>query len=143
MARGGEFAIQAFPDFKRALDELKQFQRSPQPTYQVCVSTGDGHLVIRQALIDFWLAKEGGFADKVKELVKDHDAEFNPNKLKRGQENEAAEAEASEERPLKRLRLELHIETGSEPKTQLAPVRPCAVMAGSVSVKPDEVLQLL
>ena len=48
MARNGEYKIQAFPDFSGALSELKQFQRSPQPEYQVCVSTGEGHLIIRE-----------------------------------------------------------------------------------------------
>lgn len=104
MARANEFSIGAFPDFSAALKELKQFQRSPQPEYQVCVATAEGSLVIRQTLLDFWMAKEGDFPDKVKELLKAHNTEFNEKNLKRGGA-ESAETATSEEPPAKRLRL--------------------------------------
>ena len=101
MARSGEFQIPAFPDFGSALNELKQFQRSPQPEYQVCVATADGALVVKQTLVDFWTVKHTSFADQMQELLRVHDNEFNTKKLKRGAE-ETEEAQ-EEERPTKRL----------------------------------------
>eukprot|EP00435_Cladocopium_sp_Y103_P030560 s1097_g7.t1 len=101
MARTGEFHIPAFPDFGAALTELKQFQRSPQPEYQVCVPTADGALVVKQTLVDFWTLKHTSFADKMQELLKIHDNEFNTRRLKRGAEE--VEETAEEEPPTKRL----------------------------------------
>eukprot|EP00438_Fugacium_kawagutii_P018410 Skav225059 [mRNA] locus=scaffold3690:145446:145904:- [translate_table: standard] len=104
MARSGEYRVAGFPDFSKTLSELKQFQRSPQPEYNVCVPLGDGGLVIRQTLVDFWTIKHPDFAEKTNELLNLHNQEFNPNKLKRGQE-ESGEVDAAEEPPAKRLRL--------------------------------------
>lgn len=111
MARSGEFRIQGFPDFGSALSELKQFQRSPQPEYQVCVATGDGALVVRQTLVDFWTIKHSSFSQKMNDLLQAHDNEFNPNKLKRGAE-ETTEAAQEEDRPTKRLCLATSITMG-------------------------------
>ena len=101
MARAGEFQIPAFPDFDSALNELKQFQRSPQPDYQVCVATADGALVVKQTLVDFWTVKHTSFADQMQKLLQVHDNEFNTRKLKRGAEE--TEDAPEEERPTKRL----------------------------------------
>ena len=102
MARAGEFQIPAFPDFESALNELKQFQRSPQPDYQVCVATADGALVVKQTLVDFWTLKHTSFADQMQQLLRVHDNEFNTKKLKRGAA-ETEDATEEEERPTKRL----------------------------------------
>lgn len=102
MARSNEYRIAGFPGFSRTLSELKQFQRSPQPEYNVCVPLADGALVIRQSLVDFWTAKHADFAEKTNELLTKHNQEFNPNKLKRGQE-ESGEVDAAEQPPTKRL----------------------------------------
>ena len=106
MARNGEYKIQAFPDVSGALSELKQFQRSPQPEYQVCVSTGEGHLIIRESLLEFWTQKHASFADQVEELLKTHNNEFNPRGLKRGAEECNGNEDDSSSPPSKRLRLD-------------------------------------
>ena len=102
MARKGEFKIAGFPDFASAVGELKQFQRSPQPDYQVCVALGDGSLIVKETLREFW-TKKPEFTDKLTALLSKHDAEFNPRGVKRGAEP-TKEAE-QEEQPAKRLRM--------------------------------------
>ena len=94
LARGGELKISGFPDFAGTLSEIKQFQRAPQPTYQVCVALGDGSLIIRQSLVEFWTVKHSNFADKTKQLVETHNKEFNPKGLQRGSEEEGQNTEA-------------------------------------------------
>ena len=106
MARNGEYKIQAFPDFSAALSELKQFQRSPQPEYQVCVATGEGHLIVRESLLEFWTQKHPNFADQVTEVLKVHNAEFNPRGLKRGAEECHENEDDSNPVPSKKLRLD-------------------------------------
>ena len=102
MARKGEFKIAGFPDFNAAMGELKQFQRSPRPDYQVCVALGDGSLIVKETLREFW-SKKPEFTEKLAALLSKHDAEFNPRGLKRGAEV-TKEVEA-EEQPAKRLRM--------------------------------------
>eukprot|EP00438_Fugacium_kawagutii_P023430 Skav207931 [mRNA] locus=scaffold1441:391811:392884:- [translate_table: standard] len=102
MARSGEFSINAFPDFSGTLKELKQFQRSPQPEYQVCVATGDGSLVVKQTLVDFWCKKHASFKDQMDTILQTHNNEFNQKGLKRGAE-ESEEPAESQERSAKRL----------------------------------------
>ncbi|CAK9049337.1 unnamed protein product [Durusdinium trenchii] len=63
----------------------------------VCVATGDGALVVRQTLVDFWTIKHSSFSQKMNDLLQAHDNEFNPNKLKRGAE-ETTEAAQEEDR---------------------------------------------
>ena len=106
MARSNELDIAAFPNFSSAMAEIKQFQRSPQPDYQVCVCLGDGSLIVRESLIQFWSKKHTSFLEQLTNLVDDHNKEFNPKGLKRGAEpnNEETNEEAAET-PKKRLRL--------------------------------------
>ncbi|CAK9110935.1 unnamed protein product [Durusdinium trenchii] len=106
MARSNELNIAAFPNFSSAMAEIKQFQRSPQPDYQVCVCLGDGSLIVRESLIQFWSKKHTSFLEQLTNLVDDHNKEFNPKGLKRGAEpnNEETNEEAAET-PKKRLRL--------------------------------------
>lgn len=103
MARSGEFKIQGFPAFDATLADLKQFQRCPKPDYSVCVASGNA-LIIREALVQFWVTKHPEFADQMQELVKVHDQEFNPKNLKRGLEQEG-DSEPPQESPAKKLRL--------------------------------------
>ena len=102
MARNAEYKIAGFPDFTGALTDLKQFQRSPQPTYEVSVPTGHGVLVIKESLIQFWTVKHPDFASAMENLVEKHNQEFNPEGLKRGAESEAPEA-GEEGPPAKKL----------------------------------------
>lgn len=111
MARAGEYKLQGFPDFTSALADLKQFQRAPQPEYEVCVATGDGQLIIRETLIEFWMQKHQSFADQMKEEVEKHNAEFNPRGLKRGMED-AADPVETEEPAAKRLCLDTKMTLG-------------------------------
>ncbi|CAK9015621.1 Uncharacterized protein SCF082_LOCUS12841 [Durusdinium trenchii] len=106
MARSNELNIAAFPNFSSAMAEIKQFQRSPQPDYQVCVCLGDGSLIVRESLIQFWSKKHTSFLEQLTNLVDDHNKEFNPKGLKRGAEpnNEETNEEVAET-PKKRLRL--------------------------------------
>lgn len=110
MARAGEYKLQGFPDFTSALADLKQFQRAPQPEYEVCVATGEGQLIIRETLIEFWLQKHQSFADQMKEVVESHNAEFNPRGLKRGMEE--TDPVENEEPAAKRLCLDTKIALG-------------------------------
>lgn len=104
MARNGEYKIQGFPDFSATLNDLKQYQRAPQPTYEVCVATGEGQLIVRQSLVDFWSKKHSQFEDRLTSLIEAHNKEFNPRGLKRGAE-EQGDSEQAQEQPTKRLRL--------------------------------------
>ena len=105
MARNGEYKIQGFPDFSATLEDLRQYQRAPQPTYEVCVSTGEGHLIVRQSLVEFWSKKHSQFEDRLNGLIEAHNKEFNPKGLKRGSEESAGDGEQPQEPPTKRLRL--------------------------------------
>ena len=102
MARNSEFKIQGFPAFDATLADLKQFQRCPKPDYSVCLASGNA-LIIREALIQFWVTKHAEFADRMQELVKVLDQEFNPKNLKRGLEQEGDSE--PQESPAKKLRL--------------------------------------
>ena len=104
MARNKEFSIPGFPDFQTALQDLKSFQRTPQPAYTVTVPTGEGHLIITEALVSFWSVKHTQFADQLAQLKADHDAEFNHKGLKRGSAETSEDGgEEEQERPSKRL----------------------------------------
>lgn len=105
MARNGEYKIQGFPDFSATLADLRQYQRAPQPTYEVCVATGEGQLVVRQSLVDFWSKKHSQFEDRLTSLIEAHNQEFNPRGLKRGAEESEGASEQAQEPPTKRLRL--------------------------------------
>ena len=102
MAKNAEYKIAGFPDFSAALTDLKQFQSSPPPTYEVCVPTGNGVLVVKESLIQFWRSKGADFADKFTSLLDKHNAEFNPEGLRRGSESEVPEGD-EDGPPSKRL----------------------------------------
>ena len=104
MAKNAEFKIAGFPDFSAALTDLKQFQSSPTPSYEVCVPTGSGVLVVKESLIQFWRSKGADFADDFNSLLDKHNAEFNPDGLRKGGESEVPEGD--EEPPAKRLCLQ-------------------------------------
>lgn len=105
MAKNAEYKIAGFPDFSAALVDLKQFQRSPQPTYEVTVPTGKGDLVIKQSLIDLWMTKHPDFADGMQKLLEEHNKEFNPEGLTRGADTEASSDNDDSGPPTKKLRL--------------------------------------
>ena len=105
MARNAEYKIAGFPDFSGALTDLKQFQRSPQPTYEVTVPCGNGILVVKESLIQFWTVKHPDFADAMTTLVDSHNKEFNPDCIKRGAETEEVPEGQEDSPPTKRLRL--------------------------------------
>ena len=104
MARTGEFSLQGFPNFDATLADLRGFQKCPKPEYSVCLSSGNS-LIVREALIQFWQKKHPEFADRMDELVRNHDKEFNQNNLKRGLEQEEGEGNTESESPTKKLRL--------------------------------------
>ena len=110
MARAAEYRIQGFPDFNAALADLRQHQRAPQPEYDVCVATGDGQLIIRESIIEFWKQKHPSFADQMDQLVSKHNAEFNPRGLKRGME-ESTDPVENAEPAAKRLCLDTKMTT--------------------------------
>ena len=83
MARNAEYKIAGFPDFSGALTDLKQFQRSPQPTYEVTVPCGNGVLVVKESLIQFWTVKHPDFSDAMTALLEQHNKEFNPREASR------------------------------------------------------------
>lgn len=97
LARTGGLALPGFPDFKKAVQELKNVQAPPQPDYEVCVAVGDA-LVIKEALIEQWKAKPE-FVKELESLVKTHNDEFNKKGIKRGSQA----AGNNEESPAKRL----------------------------------------
>ena len=104
MARNKEFQIAGFPDFAGTLSDLKQYRRTPQPNYEVCVATGEGHLVITEALVSFWCVKHSQFSSELEKIKSEHDKEFNPKGLKRGHaETEEVGDDETEEQPTKRL----------------------------------------
>ncbi|CAK9076905.1 unnamed protein product, partial [Durusdinium trenchii] len=105
MARSGDFQIAAFPDFQGALAQIKEFQKSPQPSYQVCVATGDGSLVVRQSLVEFWTKKHPSFSDQTLRLLEKHNAEFNLKGLKRGAESEEGQTQETMEKEEPQLAL--------------------------------------
>ena len=113
MARSKEVNISGFPDFEGVLQDLKQYQRTPMPTYSVTVPTPEA-LVITEALVQFWTVKHSQFADDMMKLKDEHDKEFNPQGLKRGAE---IEDPAEEERPSKRLCLSTSL-TAAELESQ-------------------------
>ena len=104
MARNQEINIQGFPDFDGTLADLKQFQKCPKPDYSVCLASTNS-LVIREALVHFWITKHPEFADRMKEIKNKHDLEFNPSNLKRGMEQEGGGDGNEDEPPTKKLRL--------------------------------------
>ena len=105
MARNAEYKIAGFPDFSGALTDLKQFQRSPQPTYEVTVPCGNGVLVVKESLIQFWTVKHPDFSDAMTALLEQHNKEFNPDCIKRGAESEEVPEGEEDSSPTKRLRL--------------------------------------
>lgn len=106
MARNAEYKINAFPDFGSALNDLRHYQRAPQPEYEVCVATGDGQLIVRESLIEFWSKKHPEFEEQLQKVMESHNAEFNPRGLKRGAEEQQPEGEDDSGRPTKRLCLD-------------------------------------
>ena len=54
----------------------------PVPTFEVCVPVPNG-LAIKQNLVDYWNGIES-FQLEVGELVKKHNAKYNPHGIKRG-----------------------------------------------------------
>lgn len=112
MARNKEMSIPGFPDFAAALADLKKFQRTPQPSYHVTVATGEGHLIITEALVSFWTEKHSQFADELTKIKSEHDQEFNPKGLKRGADTPEDGGEEEETaRPAKRLCLSSSMST--------------------------------
>ena len=105
MARNAEYKIAGFPDFSGALTDLKQFQRSPQPTYEVTVPCGNGVLVVKESLIQFWTVKHPDFSDAMTALLEQHNKELNPDCIKRGAESEEVPEGEEDSPPTKRLRL--------------------------------------
>ena len=96
MCRNGELKIPAFPDFADAMKSIRQYQRAPQPTYEVCVALGDGSLIVRQSLVEFWSVKHSSFADALKDVVQKHNSEFNQKGLTRGSEEADGDGEQAE-----------------------------------------------
>eukprot|EP00913_Durusdinium_trenchii_P029222 g27394.t2 len=84
------------PSFFDAVSELKSIAPPQEPEYLVSISLREA-LVIKQALIDQWLGKPE-FKSEMEDLLKNHNAELNPQNLKR-----AATAPSVGERPTKKL----------------------------------------
>lgn len=96
LARSQHLSIPGFPDFRKAVSELKSIAPPQEPEYLVSISLREA-LVIKQALIDQWLGKPE-FKSEMEDLLKNHNAELNPQNLKR-----AATAPSVGERPTKKL----------------------------------------
>jgi len=98
LARNGHLKLEGFPNFKKAVEDLKNVEPPPQPDYSVCIPLNDA-LVIKEATIDQWMGKSD-FETEMAALIKSHNDEFNKKGLKRGSQ---ANGQPSEGRPAKRL----------------------------------------
>lgn len=98
LARNGHLAMEGFPNFKQAVQDLKNVEPPPQPEYSVCFAMNDS-LVIKEAIIDQWMEKPE-FLQEMEKLVKSHNDEFNKKGLKRGSQTNG---QSEDSRPAKRL----------------------------------------
>lgn len=96
LARNGHLAMEGFPNFKQAVQDLKNVEPPPQPEYSVCFAMNDS-LVIKEAIIDQWMEKPE-FLQEMEKLVKSHNDEFNKKGLKRGSQTNG---QSEDSRPAK------------------------------------------
>ncbi|CAK9117195.1 unnamed protein product [Durusdinium trenchii] len=104
MCRTEHLSLPGFPNFAEALRSLKAMDKVSCPNYEVCIALGNGTLVIKEALVELWSKKHAEFAAETEELLKNHNAEFNRENIKRGLEK-SNESETKNE-PIKKLCLE-------------------------------------
>ncbi|CAK9088334.1 Uncharacterized protein SCF082_LOCUS41712 [Durusdinium trenchii] len=95
-ARGGQLKLAGFPNFKSVVSELqkKHSKKMASPEYSVCTPLQDGTLVVKQALIDLWTTKHPLFAGE--DLIKAHNAKYNPRGVKRGGASDEQAAETNQ-----------------------------------------------
>lgn len=101
LARSEHLKMEGFPNFKKAVQDLKNVEPPPQPEYSVCIALHDA-LVIKEATIDQWMDKSD-FQHEMSTLLKTHNDEFNKKGLKRGSQANQSDADS---RPAKRLCVE-------------------------------------
>ena len=99
LCRAGRMALAGFPDFKKAVAELKTAAPPPHPDYSVTIAMGDS-LVIKEALVEQWVGKPDYVAEM--ELLKSHNDVYNKRGLKRGSEC----GPSTSDRPTKKLCIE-------------------------------------
>ena len=93
---------------------MQQKKEVNVPEYEVTVSIGNGHLAIKQNLIDYWLKCEY-FKDDIMLVVKEHNEKYNPQGIKRGCDAIKVEGEeAAEAQPAKRIRIESSVKLTEE-----------------------------
>ena len=97
LCRSQALSLPGFPNFKKAVDELRTQAPQPHPTYEVCMCIGDS-LVVREALVEQWADKQD-FSSELKRLMDERNKEFNPRGIKRG----SAPSAGSVESPAKML----------------------------------------
>eukprot|EP00435_Cladocopium_sp_Y103_P070852 s13_g36.t1 len=91
LARSGSLKLPGFPAFETMVADLKKnTSEVPVPAFEVCVPVPNG-LAVKQNLVDYWNGIEN-FQLEVNDLVKKHNAKYNPHGIKRG----AAEISQSE-----------------------------------------------
>lgn len=91
LARSGTLKLPGFPCFETMVADLKRNAHDvPAPTFEVCLPVPNG-LAVKQNLVDYWNGIES-YQLEVGELVKKHNAKYNPHGIKRG----AAEISRSE-----------------------------------------------
>ena len=83
LARSGTLKLPGFPCFETMVADLKKNAHDvPAPTFEVCVPVPNG-LAVKQNLVDYWGGIES-YQLEVGELVKKHNAKYNPHGIKRG-----------------------------------------------------------
>ena len=116
MCRSGTLKLAGFPNFQNVVQEMQQKKEANLPEYEVSVSIGNGHLAIKQNLIDYWLKCEY-FKDDIMLVVKEHNDKYNPHGIKRGCDAIKVEAgDGAEEQPAKRIRIESSVKLAEEAK---------------------------
>ena len=101
LCRSQRMTLAGFPDFKKAVSELKTTSPPPHPDYSVTIPLKDA-LVIKEALIEQWQGKSD-FRGEMDKLLKAHNDVYNKRGLKRGSEVTGASAP---EQPSKKLCVE-------------------------------------
>lgn len=94
MCRAGSLKIPGFPQFETVVSDLKKNNAElPVPEYEVRVAVPNG-CAIKQNLVDYWLASEH-YQAEMAEVLKDHNAKWNPHGVKRGADASEQPAGAS------------------------------------------------
>ena len=84
LCRSERLTVAGFPNFRKAVGELRNAAPPQQPEYNVTIAVGDA-LVVKQVLVEQWTAK-ADYKHEMEKLLACHNEKYNKRGLKRGSE---------------------------------------------------------